>query len=193
MVGPKRGRGRPPAPNLQPGGKNQIPRSLGMVLRAIRRKRALDQDEMLELLNRTPSPYDLRKSRADRQNVNPGATVSEWETAAHNLDFSIQHRYGLVSRTYSGVLHIVSLAYANLRDHGDPIERDKRDVLKENLDLARGLMHLSQFISSRTQKHARDNAEPLHLAPLGDGGADEQHLQLINEMLDAFINGYEKS
>lgn len=153
----------------------------------------LDQDEMLELLNRTPSPYDLRKSRRDRQNVNPGATVSEWENAAHNLDFSVQHRYGLLSRTYSGVLHIVSLAYANLRDHSDPNERAKRDVLKENLDLARGLKHLSEFITSMTQEHARTDSGSFHLAALGDGRADEQHLQLINQMLDAFIRGFENS
>lgn len=191
MAGSKRGRGRPPAPNLQPGGRNQIPRSLGMVLRAIRRKRDLDQDEMLDLLNRTASPYELRKSRRDRQNVNPGATVSDWENAAHNLDFSLQHRYGLISKTYSGVLHIVSLAYANLRDYSDPTEREKRDVLKENLDLAKGLMHLSKFITARTEEHAGDDAGLQRLAPLGE--ADEQHLQLINDMLDAFVKGQEEA
>ena len=46
----------------------------------------------------------------------------------------------------------MSLAYANLRDYADPEEREKRNVLKENFDLARGLAQLSSYIISRTSE-----------------------------------------
>jgi len=150
----------------------------------------LDQDEMMRLLVSTKSPYELRKPRKDSNNVNPGAVVSGWETAAQNLDFSVQHRYGLISRTYSGILHVVSLAYANMRDHADHGELAKGDTLNMNYDLANGLVELSAFITSATSECARRRDFLGRLS--SDGRSEEQHLDLINQMLDAFIKGSER-
>lgn len=186
--------GRPAAPNPKVGGKNKIPRSLGMVLRAIRRRRRLDQDEMMALLDATESPYRLQKERKDSQNKNPSSVISKWENAQSNLDFAVQHRYGLISETFSGVLHIVSLAYANLRDYCDPnySERPKHELLNENFDLVQGLVCLSNCISAKSKEIADGRAAESYLAPIDNRGIDEPHYVAINAMLDAFVEGFKE-
>jgi hypothetical protein len=71
------------------------------------------------------SPSGQRKRNEQRRR----STVSRWEGPLGNPPFSISHRYGVASRTYSGILDLTSLIYAEFRDAGpssDPAEHLER-------------------------------------------------------------------
>jgi hypothetical protein len=118
---------------------------------------------------------------------NPSALISSWEVAASNIPFSIQHRYEVLSNTFSGVIHLVSLFYANVRDQSDPSisEEHKRKKLEENRQVALATIALGKHVSALTAK-----LETMLLAKGADGSTynpdHDQSLRAINEMTHSF-------
>jgi hypothetical protein len=143
--------GRRGTSNTKTGGENSIPRSLGVTLRAIRKQLGLSSSKMYERLKATESPYEfpISKSKVGTKNGQVGgATISTWETAQSNIPFSVQHRYGILSNSYSGIIHLVSLAYANIRDAQSAVldETERHARIAENERIVRGLRGFANAI-----------------------------------------------
>jgi hypothetical protein len=141
---------------------------------------------MIAALEAQPSEYALPKAKKKQseKNANVSSRISRWETAKDNVPFSVQHRYGGIAGTYSGVLHLVSLFYANLRDVATAPEDPSK--LQENLKIAQGLIQLSEAIIA----NSLPNAQHERLSRLANYN-DPIHLDLINEFLDAYRRGCE--
>lgn len=90
---------------------------MGMTLEHIRRVLADKSHKELDVLFRSPEmlqrsgfPEDKRLSlNAD------GTRIREYEKAQRDVTFGTQHRYGIVSGTRTGIIHVISLLYAFLR------------------------------------------------------------------------------
>ncbi len=129
---------------------------------------------MLRRIKETPSPYGLRKTKS-KPGCNPGAKVSNWERARDNIPFSVQHRYGTLVKTYSGVLHLVSLFYANFRD------ADARGIAV-NVEVARGLIALGNAVLEKAKDFGgSENA--------GYQGAESLKATLIADLLNEYSKG----
>lgn len=173
--------------------KGPIPRSLGAVYEVIRIRLGLSQLEMFSRLEKAKSPYKLRapkksssKSSARSSDARRAQTaisnISNWENSKHNVDFAVQHRYGVVSGTYSGVLHLISLFYANARDAADHTSRDK---YLESRAVARGLASLAEYILNNSPSKLPNNmSQSGRIAP--------EHERFICDCLDAYRRGVER-
>lgn len=195
MTGLKRG--KPSNAGRTAKGKRQ-PRSLGLTYAAIRHELKLSQPAMHVRLEAIRSEYVFpapaarmaATSRANgseqrkRDEQRRRSMVSRWEGPLGNPPFSVSHRYGLASRTYSGILDLTSLVYAELREAGqspDPDEHLKRIYLlcsrikrfAENADnIAR------QFRGTKAKYNLRHGPD--------DREAYSLHLELINAILGGF-------
>lgn len=147
------------------GGENAIPRSLGLTLETLREGLGIDEAEMLErLLERKDSPYKIRKYSTKRRSMEHA--VRAWETAQHEPQFGMLHRYGLIFDSWSGILHLISLFCADLRDAADPAERteklDNIEVVADRMiavaQRARALA--KSYRDSDAQRLGRDMTDP---------------------------------
>ena len=194
-TGMKRGK---PSRSARTAKSKRQPRSLGLTYAAVRRELGLSQPAMHRYLERIGSEYIFpapvtRKtalalvSQAERRNRDRqrrGATVSRWEGPQGNPPFSVSHRYGVASRTYSGILDLTSLIYAELRDAGtspDPTQHLEciRLLCSQMMRFAANARRLAEEYSKTRSKY---NLKKLP----DDGNIYFKHLDLINEILDAF-------
>lgn len=166
------------------GGKNAIPRSLGLTLEVLRGRRT--RAEMLTLLlaySEEQSPYGIRTYKTNNKKT-MDAAVGNWESALHEPQFGIQHRYGLASDTWSGVLHLISLFCADLRDAA--VEADRQRKLTNITLVADRLVALAE----RAKALAVDYEQLDFLRELGGDITDtvvrERHKEVIRDLLAAY-------
>jgi hypothetical protein len=90
---------------------------MALTFEYIRRELTSGSAADLDRLFRSPEMRELSRFVEPRlkQDGRLGARISAYEKAATDPSFATQHRYGLVSDTWTGVIHIVSLFYAFLR------------------------------------------------------------------------------
>ncbi|MDR5728908.1 MAG: hypothetical protein RB191_15940 [Terriglobia bacterium] len=142
---------------------------------------------MQKLLISIPSPFksENRTKNADAtESPSTGgssANVSNWERA-RNVSFAWQHRYGSVAGSFSGILHIASLAYSYWRDADNP-KFNRAEELAKAERLAKGLQHLAKFILD----HNKPLPHPVDFPP------PPEHLERILQMLDAYCTGASSS
>ncbi len=183
----RRKSGRPRNSSEAGKSKKMMPFSLGMTFEAIRWRLGLDQGEMRDRLCNIPCEFILPKSHKDDPS-NPGQTVSNWERARNNVPFAVQFRYSVIADSYSGILHLISLLYANARDFSirEATDEEKQRILIENKELADRLKRLSEFILALTnQLQDGTIVNKLHGDPDKDESVRTEHLRLIAEMIDA--------
>lgn len=186
MTGPHPGRtGRPRVAERHKnrGGKNKTPRSFGLTLEAVRDELGLDQaGMMLTLLEYIDPEHPVREySREPDAMIN---CISGWETARTHPPFSIQYRYGRVSETWSGVLHLISLFYADLRDASDPTERDAK--LSRVHEVADRLIALAQHAKAMAVDFEHGDYERTLGGEITDADVRERHKPVIRELLAAY-------
>lgn len=129
-------------------GRRPIPRSMGMTFEYIRRGMFANENQEAfgRRLQTTPSPFP-ESSRADPRAENPRSRISAYETAARDVCFGTQHRYGSLSKSYSGVIHLISLFYAFLRCAANEEEgsvESRREELRQAMDVAIRLEALAE-------------------------------------------------
>lgn len=134
--------GRLRNPNLRQGGENNLPRSFGLTLEAIRRaigksilgcERAheMTTDRLMELFFAAePDP----KFKMTDQEPRTGRRISNWERAKGSPNFGFQHRYGELAGIQTGTIHVVSGVYAFLLEACNAIENGNRKEVQEALD-----------------------------------------------------------
>lgn len=123
-----------------------IPRSLGLVFAYIRRdlwknKSALELDRYF----RSGAAAELSKGFCERYNRKKppsGRRINRYERAERDPAFGTQHRYGVLSGSVTGALHVASLVHACLSCAAhDPKKRDKH--LSEAREVALKLQALA--------------------------------------------------
>ncbi len=162
------------------GGKNKIPRSFGLTLEAIRDELGHDEATMLSvLLDRTDSPYWIKDYSRVPKTMK--STVRDWETALRDPPFGIEHRFGLASKTWSGVLQLISLFDAELRDAG---QLDVREAKLEAVrNVAAGLIRLATAVTDMADNYAALGLEQRLGGDLKDEQVRVRHKDLIRELL----------
>lgn len=184
MQVPKRsGRPREAERHEETGGENCIPRSFGLTLEAVRDELGWDQAKLMNMFKyEIESRYTIRDYRtADSGKLD---TVSKWESAQHEPPFGVQHRYGLASGTWSGVLHVISLIYADLRDATDAVERE--DKLREILALADGLSSLANCARNMVRSYAASELKDQLAGRITDSEVRERHKLVVRSLLAAY-------
>jgi hypothetical protein len=191
--------GRKPGKRSRTSGKHKRqPRSLGLTYAAVRHDLGLSQPAMHEHLEsiaseyRFPAPAPKKASgtrlrtsdRLKRDAQRRRSVISRWERSLGNPPFSVSYRYGAASHTFSGILDLTSLIYAELREAGSSPDPTRHLQSIEELcsriarfaSIARGL--------SRRFDEIKDTYE-LSKAP-EDPTAKPKHLDLINAILNGF-------
>lgn len=194
--GPRRKRGRSGTTVGVIKNKRQ-PRSLGLTYAAVRSRLGLNQADMHAHLQAIRSDYPFpkaarrkepkklsRSEREQRDRQRRHSMASRWEGPRGNPVFSVSHRYGVASQTYSGVLDLTSLVYAELRNAGQAADPA---VHLENIHvLAAQLVSFAETIATAAKNFAQHRTEHRLDASLGDRDAYQLHLDLINLILDGF-------
>ncbi len=195
---PRRRRGRPRTRLAKgnTGGKNDIPRSLGSTLEAVRMVTGLDQDAFANLLEATPSEFLLpqpRRRKAGREEGGAGPRISNWERGAENVSFAYQHRYSILARSLTGLLHLTSLLYAQVRDaNAVGVATEARDAkLQFALEVADGITSFGQ--GARAVLEEIVSASDLQGDPDLDDDLRLRHLALINRLLDGYRLDFPKT
>lgn len=189
MTGPHPGRtGRPRVADRHKnrGGKNPIPRSFGLTLETVRDELGLDQaGMMLKLLERNDSEYPIPSYVTE-----PSAMtncISGWESAKKKMPFGIEHRYGLVSDTWSGALHLIGLFYADLRDASDPDARETK--LARVQDVATRLTAMAERARAMAVDYEFGDYERTLGGEVTEPDVKERHKAVIADLLRAYWGG----
>jgi hypothetical protein len=180
------------------GKDKRQPRSLGLTYAAVRHDLRLSQSAMHEHLEKIASEYvfpapapkraagaRLRQSERRKQDTQRRrSAISRWERSLGNPPFSVSHRYGVASGTFSGVLDLTSLIYAELREAGsasNPTQHLQRiDELCSRIGrFSATARRLSRRFHEIKEKYNLDKAPD-------DPTARHKHLDLINAILDGF-------
>ena len=171
-------------PDSKLGETYSIPRSLGDVLTVIRMDLGLTLEQMGQKLDDTESRFELPKKKGGKH---PGAKISSWEKGSDNTPFAYLHRYGTLSGTLTGIIHVVSLIYANWRDAADQ-SKSRSDIdsyFAQNRNVAEGLRALADYID-------RCNPTPGQASPLHKDenlNARGVNFDALHDLLGAYRKG----
>lgn len=125
-----------------------------------------------------------------------GARISKYECANSDPSFGTQVRYGIVSDTWSGVIHIVSLLYAQMRDAVGPnndrmkeIENAK-SVLRKLRALIGEAERMIQEFDKKDSEFVAQLASEQDVEVFSNVAKRRSHRALIiRPLLDAYRNG----
>lgn len=113
-----------------------------------------------------------------------GPRISAYENADRDLAFGTQHRYGIVSDTRSGIIHLISLFYAFVRcASAKPAERKAQ--LEEARLVARKLQALAKAADAMVAKAQTDGKvlEAIKDEAWGDPHERLHHEKVVMEPL----------
>lgn len=172
------------------GGRNAQSRGFGMVLRSARLAVCPDELSMLTALLAVPpavSPFPIARqykitgTNAAKNRHNAEEVLRRWESGESEPRFGLQHRYGVLTGIWPGVLQMIGLFYSDLRDasNGETWKRTRvRDITTRLKAL---IIHIEAVLDESPPRPIAGN-------PLNDltGPVASDHMTFITEMLDAY-------
>lgn len=191
-------------------GERNHPRSLELVLRAIRKQLGISQEKMFFEICKAAAPFSLppgterileRSENAkdctsiEKAKNSRTSSVSNWERGVSEMPFSLQFAYGAVSETRNGIVHLVSCYYADLRDAVDlkkarQTRKFRMDKAKDNiLQLEAFLNTYKSLVKDLENGKLNDELENENATPKDE----DKHIAIINRMLNAYRDGSRRS
>ena len=124
-------------------GDGPIPRSLALTFQYIREEMVGCTAVQLDERFRSKAMFDDSKFHEPRlKGKGNGKRIYAYENAETDPSFATQHRYGIVSGSRTGIIHVISLFYAFLRCAAAD-EKIRQDELQDAQEFARKLKALA--------------------------------------------------